>query len=267
MSWSRPTRFDRASELGFEILTATRKDLPSDHPQLASVLALLGFNLLKAGKPVDAEPILRESVAIRAKAQANSWTVFSARSLLGGSLLGQKKYTEALPLLKDGYEGLRSREKTMPLAAKPRILESAERLVQLYEATDRKGDAETWRKVVADWRRQDGKLLDPVHDIGKRLELAGTLDADTPALIYQVRLKAGVTYIIDMVSPDEKALDPYLYLRDAKDNPLAEDDDSAGGLNARIIYCALADGVYRIRATAYNGAAHGEFRLSVRPDE
>jgi hypothetical protein len=76
-------------------------------------------------------------------------------------------------------------------------------------------------------------------------------------------LAADKTYVIDMVSPDQKALDPFLVLSDAGGKTLAVDDDSGGGVNARIIFRALQDGTFRIRATSCNGR-RGEFHLSVR---
>ena len=87
------------------------QQLPADDPRLASILDLQGLNLLKAGKPADAEPILRECVDISAQKEADAWTLFSARSLLGGSLLAQKKYQEAESLLKDGYAGMKAPER------------------------------------------------------------------------------------------------------------------------------------------------------------
>jgi hypothetical protein len=36
-------------------------------------------------------------VAIRAKKQADGWTLYNAQSLLGGSLLAQKKYADLVP--------------------------------------------------------------------------------------------------------------------------------------------------------------------------
>ena len=47
----------------------------------------------------------------------DDWLTFNARSLLGGSLLGQKKYAEAEPLLLSGYEGMKQREDKIPAAA------------------------------------------------------------------------------------------------------------------------------------------------------
>src|SRR5262249_50097537 len=77
-----------------------------------------------------------------------------------------------------------------------------------------------------------------------------------------VKLAAGKTYVIDLVSPDPKALDPFLVLSDAAGKKLAEDDDSGGGLNARILFRAAQDGTFRIRATSFN-AGRGEFTLTV----
>jgi hypothetical protein len=51
---------------------------------------------------------------IREKKIPDDFFTFNARSMLGGSLLGQKKYAEAEPLLLSAYEGLRQREDRIP---------------------------------------------------------------------------------------------------------------------------------------------------------
>jgi eukaryotic-like serine/threonine-protein kinase len=56
---------------------------------------------------------------------------------------------EAEPLLKDGYNGMKLREKTIPPAVQPRLTEALKRLVQLYEATGNMEEAERWRKELA----------------------------------------------------------------------------------------------------------------------
>ena len=131
-----------------EFLAFQRKQLPADDPRLAGALATHGRTLLKAGKPADAKVILRECLAIRDKKQADDWRTFNTRSLLGGSLLGQKKYVDAEPLLLAGYEGMKEREAKIPPLAKDRLTDALQRLVQLYEATGQKDKAEQWRKKV-----------------------------------------------------------------------------------------------------------------------
>ena len=96
----------------------------------------------------EAEPLLRECLAIREKTQPDAWSTFNTQSSLGGALLGQKKYADAEPLLRAGYEGLKQREKTIPEQGKVRIPEAIERLVRLYEATGKKDDAAKWRKKL-----------------------------------------------------------------------------------------------------------------------
>jgi Tetratricopeptide repeat len=89
---------------------------PGD-PRVASILAPLGQGLIQQARWVEAEPILRECLAIREKSQPDAWNTFSTPSLLGGSLLGQKKYAEAEPLIVSGYEGMKAREAKIPRPA------------------------------------------------------------------------------------------------------------------------------------------------------
>src|SRR5579883_2938777 len=53
--------------------------------------------------------------------------------------------------------------------------------------------------------------------------------------IYDLTLKAGRTYVIDMTSTD---FDAFLRLEDSTGQELAKDDDGGGGLNARILFTA-----------------------------
>jgi serine/threonine protein kinase len=141
-------QFDKAAKLRAEFLPLVRKQLPPDDPGLAGLLAQFGMNLLKAGKPADAEPVLRECLAIRGKKQPDDWLTFNTKSMLGGALLGQEKYAEAEPLLKEGHNGMKERADKIPPPAKVRLTEALERLVQLYEATDRADEAARWRKEL-----------------------------------------------------------------------------------------------------------------------
>src|SRR5579862_6480339 len=76
---------------------------------------------------------------------------------------------------------------------------------------------------------------DKVYEVGKDgLKITGEL-GKVWAITYKVKLEASKTYVIDMISPDQKVLDPFLRLLDAKGKQLAEDDDGGEGLNARII--------------------------------
>src|SRR5262249_4863598 len=78
--------------------------------------------------------------------QPDSWRYFNNQSLLGGALVGQKKYADAEPLLLQGYEGLRLHEPSIPAEERPRrLLQAIERLGELYDAWGKPDEASKWR--------------------------------------------------------------------------------------------------------------------------
>jgi hypothetical protein len=81
--------------------------------------------------------------------------------------------------------------------------------------------------------------------------------------VYSVKMVAGRTYTIDLVSDD---FDAWLRLTDAYFKKLAEDDDSGGNLNSRIVFTPKADGVYHIFTTCLDGQL-GDYTLSVREEK
>ena len=118
-----------------EQLAEARKTLPGESPQLALRLMMAGRSLLQAQAFAEAETLFRETLTIREKTATEDWMIFDAKSLLGAALLGQKKYTEAEPLLVAGSEGMKQREETIPPEAKYLITEAIDRLKQLRAAT------------------------------------------------------------------------------------------------------------------------------------
>src|SRR5262249_6556941 len=111
-------------------------------------LASLGLRLLQQKKWIDAEPVLRECLALREKQEPDAWTTFNARSMLGEALNGQQKRDEAEPLLVQGYEGMKQRAAKIPLGGRPRLAEALERLVQLYDAWGKPDKATRWRREL-----------------------------------------------------------------------------------------------------------------------
>jgi len=98
---------------------------------VADALQNLGYILTNTGKPAQAEPPLRESLAIAKRTNPKGHPkIAMAMSLLGDCLTKQKRYREAEPLLIESDEALRS---TMVEQNRHRV-ESRQRLVRLYEA-------------------------------------------------------------------------------------------------------------------------------------
>ncbi len=142
----------KAVPLFDEYLSIRRKQWGSD-TRFGGQLALVALELLKNEQHAAAEPMLRECLAIRTKEHPELWSTFNTKAVLGACVLGQKKYKDAEPLLKEGYEGMKQREKTIPPQGLPRLTEALERLVQLYEATGNAAEAERYRKELAERKR------------------------------------------------------------------------------------------------------------------
>src|SRR5262249_30406658 len=127
------------------VLDRARARYGSTPPSLVFALAQLGMTLIQQGNWAQAEPVLRECLAIRATAQPDDWRSFYTRSQLGGSLLGQGKFAEAEPLIVAGYEGLKARAAKIPLAHQSCLVEAAVRVARLYEGWGKPGQAAAWK--------------------------------------------------------------------------------------------------------------------------
>jgi serine/threonine protein kinase/tetratricopeptide (TPR) repeat protein len=127
---------------------ARRQSGPTDR-RSAGVMAKLAFNLIGQRKWSEAEPLLRECLAIRKRATPDDWSTFSAQALLGEALLGQKKYAEAEPLLIEGYEGLNARAAKVPATYRFFLTAAGARIVQLYDAWEKPDKAAEWRQKLA----------------------------------------------------------------------------------------------------------------------
>jgi serine/threonine protein kinase len=139
---------DALNALNLQLL---RIRLPAGDPDLARVLAEFSQTFLSSGRFADAESLARESLTIFEKERPDEWMMFNARGLLGGSLLGQKKYAEAEPLLLSGYEGLKQREDKIPAGYKWQLKTALQSLVRLYEATGPAEKAAEWNRKLAEF--------------------------------------------------------------------------------------------------------------------
>jgi hypothetical protein len=124
---------------------------------LAGILAEAGNSLLQRDKFAEAEPVVRECLAIREEHIPDDWRTFNTRSMLGGSLLGQNRYADAEPLLRAGYEGMARREDSIPQEGQFRVIEALERLARLCESTGRKDEAAKWRRALQSRNGAEGK--------------------------------------------------------------------------------------------------------------
>jgi serine/threonine protein kinase len=118
---------------------------------LARNLRLLSVNLLLQGRYSEAEQVAREAIALFEKNEKNQqneleWQLSYVKNVLGGALLGQKKYADAEPLLLKGYEGMKRAEVTMRAHWRYLLPEAGERVVRYYEETKQPEKARQWRQ-------------------------------------------------------------------------------------------------------------------------
>jgi WD40 repeat protein len=101
----------------------------------------LAYALLKQGRFAEGEPVARKLSFQQAALDAAN------RAILGGLLLGQRKFAEAEPLLLSAYDNLKE------VAAAPTTLigrvsrETAAALAELYTATSQPAKAAEWKKI------------------------------------------------------------------------------------------------------------------------
>ena len=147
----QPHTITRLAKFMVQLFSKALASLPKDSKERAAALTRFcedpEHGLMRFQAWVEAEPLLRESLAIREKLAPDDWQTFHARSLLGAALLGQRKLAEAEPLLLAGFRGMQERRSGIAAKSLRRIAQALERLVQLYEA---KGDA----VEVAAWRNK-----------------------------------------------------------------------------------------------------------------
>jgi eukaryotic-like serine/threonine-protein kinase len=141
----RLKQFDQAESWRRKWLAVVKERSGAQSVPYANGLAGLGLDLLGQQKWTDAEPVLRDCLALCEKQQPDAWTTFSVQSMLGGALLGQEKHAAAEPLLRKGYQGLKQRAARIPPRDKMRLTEAVRRLIALYEATGNQDEAARWR--------------------------------------------------------------------------------------------------------------------------
>ena len=115
-----------------------------------------------------------------------------------------------------------------------------------------------------------GSIFASVDPAAQRISygstVTGYIDDESPQTLYAFQGQAG-DIITAAMSRSDGTLDPFISLLDASQQVLANDDDSAGGQNARIDRFTLpASGVYYLRATRFSSpdggiASSGSFLL------
>jgi serine/threonine protein kinase len=135
-------------------ISRLRQSVPAGSRRLAFVLGAHALKLMNLKAWGRAEALLQECLTILEKENAEPWIIYDTKSLLGETLLEQKRPAEAEPLLLEGYHGMKSRQADIPEKSKVCLQRATTRLVRLYKTLHRPEEVETWRKLLDDMGTQ-----------------------------------------------------------------------------------------------------------------
>jgi tetratricopeptide (TPR) repeat protein len=126
--------------------------------------------LIAQGKAAEAEALLREELSVLREKADDHWEPFWARNLLGCSLMLQKRYLEAEPLLTAGYLGMKQRDDAILHGGETTYafdVETARRWVsKFYEQTGWADKAVEWKRKLAEVQRREAERFKKAADGG-----------------------------------------------------------------------------------------------------
>ncbi len=129
-----------------------------------------------------------------------------------------------------------------------------------------------YRLVVTSFQgKQTGKYIlrwQALQPAGEAKTIKVKLIKDSPKTqgrhtqVHKVKVEAGRWYLIDLIS---REFDPYLVLRDGQGKVLAQDNDSGGDVNARLLWPSNKGAEWQIQVLAFVPGTTGAYMLRLRP--
>jgi eukaryotic-like serine/threonine-protein kinase len=139
------SRYDLAEQNARKALVIAEKSSKTSHTY-ARASGILGRILSTTGRALEAEPLLRDALAVlepRVPRQSNPMATMLGN--LGDCLAAQARYAEAEPLLNESYIIF----KTVHVPQSPVLDEARQRLVSLYEAWGKPQEAARYRNQLS----------------------------------------------------------------------------------------------------------------------
>jgi hypothetical protein len=137
-------KFEEARSVLIPLVELADRRLGSNHNTTTDARIFLGYVLRRTGRYAEAEPPLRNVVSVCEKLTPGTWNLANVRSLLGASLAGQQKFTEAEPLLTTGLQGLLDHRKEIPASSLYFFDFAAEAVVRMYRDMGQNDKASSW---------------------------------------------------------------------------------------------------------------------------
>jgi tetratricopeptide (TPR) repeat protein len=136
-------RYDRAEQEARKAFAIAEKLPKGSHVYTGAAVAL-GRILNRTGRPLEAEPLLRDALANHGATipRRSSTMAYTLLGSLGECLTTQKRYADAEPLLKESYETLA----VVQVPNSPMLAEARQRLVSLYDDWGKPHAADPYRR-------------------------------------------------------------------------------------------------------------------------
>jgi len=141
-------KYAQAEGLYTQTLAERKHGLGPDNPDTLDNMADLALTYQAQGRFTSSEVLAREAVERNRTKRPEDWQRFFAESLLGASLVGQKKYAESEPMLLAGYQGMDARKDKIAVPDRYHLDRAGEWLVQLYGAWGKPEKAAQWRQQL-----------------------------------------------------------------------------------------------------------------------
>lgn len=118
---------------------------PPEYPPALKNKEAIGILCLHQGKGERAEALFRECLTTYERTDAEPWQLFFTKSLVGASLLAQKRYADAEAQLLQSHEGMTAHQNEAPAVLKHQMDKTVEWIIALYEARNQPGQVRAWR--------------------------------------------------------------------------------------------------------------------------
>jgi eukaryotic-like serine/threonine-protein kinase len=147
--YQRRRNFTLAESYSAQALAAFRHAFGSKNADTMEAAADLALAEVSLRKFPEGERLAREAVQFEREKEPADWQRFRAESILGASLVGEKKLAEAEPLLLGAYQGMEARKQKAAALDHDDLDRTRQWIVVLYQAMGKPDKAAEWKKKIA----------------------------------------------------------------------------------------------------------------------
>jgi len=143
--YQRQGKYALAETYAAQTMAGRSHSSGKEDPDTLAAEADLALAYQSQGKFAESGPLAREVMEIEQKQQPDDWQRFRAETLLGASLVGQRKYAEAEPLLLEGYRGMSAQKGRIAVPDWYHLDRARDWIVELYTAWGKSEKATKWK--------------------------------------------------------------------------------------------------------------------------